>query len=91
MKPFIHKFETARNKYVYDVNSNSVFKVSPVVYDIVSEFQEGGLKDLFSKFSGRGKKELRQAYINMTGSLQRNGLFFCPSPHANGIRGGPSD
>ncbi len=35
--PFVHKFETERNKYVYDVNSMKIICVDPVVWAIVSD------------------------------------------------------
>ncbi len=79
MKPFIHKFETAGNKYVYDVNSNRVFKVSSRVHDVVSEFQEGELKGLFSKFSGHSKKDIKRTYA-MILSQRQNGLFSTHRP-----------
>lgn len=43
MKPFIYYFETPKNKYFYDVNSNAIVRVSPDLYDFLKSghFLEG--------------------------------------------------
>ena len=33
--PFIHKFRTDNGRYLYDVNTNHILEVDPVVYDVI--------------------------------------------------------
>lgn len=36
--PFVHRFQTDKEKYIYDVNTLRILKVSPVVWDIIEDF-----------------------------------------------------
>ena len=38
LSPFIHKFQTDRQKYVYDVNTRRIIRVSCIVWDIIDDF-----------------------------------------------------
>jgi len=48
MSSFVHKFQTKKNKYIYDVNSNRVFRVSDILYDIIDDFPGKDLKELIA-------------------------------------------
>jgi uncharacterized protein len=53
MKPFIHKFRTEKQNYIYDVNSNRVFSVGDLTFRIIDEDLNDPLKikDRYPQFS----------------------------------------
>jgi uncharacterized protein len=57
--PFVHKFETPKGKYIYDVNSNRVFQVSPITYDLIDEFGQSKIRHILKKFPQYGRKEIK--------------------------------
>jgi uncharacterized protein len=80
MGAFIHKFQTEQNKYIYDVNSNRVFRVSDVSYDIIDGFPGKDLKELIlenPRYSGR---EIRQGHKELLENHRRRGLFSSTRP-----------
>jgi len=79
--PFIHRFRTDNGRYIYDVNSNHVLGVDPVVYDVIKLWgttTEGKISEaLCHKFS---HEEIRRAIAEIV-SFSETGFFkdFHPS------------
>jgi len=48
--PFIKKFKTEKNYYIYDVNSNKILQVNETVFDIV-DYINGKKEEIFKKFN----------------------------------------
>ncbi len=50
--PFIKKFKTSKNNYIYDVNSNEIIRVDSILYDIIDEIGKSGKNenDIINKF-----------------------------------------
>jgi uncharacterized protein len=70
MKPFIHKFKTKSNNYIYDVNTNQFIKVNSVVYDIIEDWNILTPQEIISKWREKYKvKEINSA-------IQQIQLFF---------------
>ena len=38
LTPFVHKFQTKRNSYLYDVNTRRILRVSPVIWEIIDDY-----------------------------------------------------
>ena len=79
--PFIHRFQTQRQKYVYDVNTRRIIRVSPAVWDIVEDF--GCLKEpqMFAKYSSmHHADEIAEALAGIALARQRDGLFLSCRP-----------
>ena len=80
MKPFVHKFETDRLKYVYDVNSNRVFQVSDVTYEIIEEYEDDNLSELTKKFPKFDRHELKQACREIRRARKKEKIFSSDRP-----------
>ncbi|KKK93451.1 hypothetical protein LCGC14_2692740, partial [marine sediment metagenome] len=52
LSPFIHRFQTQRNKYVYDVNTRRIIRVSPVVWDVLEDYGLVSDQEIIVKHSG---------------------------------------
>jgi uncharacterized protein len=89
MKPFVHKFETAANKYIYDVNSNRVVRVSEAAYDIIDDFQEDQSEILLKKRGGHNKKQLKQCVGEISRARKERGLFLPDRPKRMTFDGSP--
>jgi uncharacterized protein len=48
--PFIKKFKTAQYNYIYDVHSNEIIRVAPLIYDIIDYINEDNTKPVIDKF-----------------------------------------
>ncbi len=80
MKPFVHKFETDRLKYVYDVNSNRVFQVSEVAYEIFDEYQDDNSSGLAERFPQFKASDLKRACREIRRARKRDGIFSSDRP-----------
>ena len=85
--PFVHKFETDRDKYVYDVNTNRVLRVSDVAYDVLNEPDQGTLRELVRKFPQHDKAQLRRSLREIQAARRRRGLFSSQRPSCMGYAG----
>ena len=75
-RPFIHKFETERQRYVYDVNTDRIIQVSPAVYDIVDDFGVLSVGQMVEKYSvWHTAEEIGNAYQTVELANQDEGLF----------------
>lgn len=78
--PFVHRFQTERGKYVYDVNSNRVFRVSDLAYDIVEDCAEDGWDRLVDKYPQYSARQLRRCFREMAAARKREGILRCDRP-----------
>lgn len=73
--PFIHRFRTDNGRYIYDVNSNHILEVDPVVYDVITLW---GTKteDKISEALGHtwSREDIRRAITEIV-SFSENGFF----------------
>jgi uncharacterized protein len=49
-KPFIKKFKTSSCNYIYDVHSNALIRVTPLIYDVIDEIAENNAERVVEKF-----------------------------------------
>jgi len=82
-RPFISCFETPGGRYVYDINSNGIFQVSPIVYELLSiEAREGNVATLDGTMRERfGSEIVDQAWREIL-DRQEEGFFSCRRPSA---------
>lgn len=79
-KPFIHKFRTDKNSYVYDVNSNQILRASPVEYDIIDDYGVLSENEIIENWSDRyGREEIRGALEGFD-DLRERGLLSSSRP-----------
>ena len=78
--PFVHRFETKRNKYIYDANSMQILRVEPIVWNIISDIGIMNKDEIISKYSDlHSEIELLKAYNDIR-DFQQNGLFLSQRP-----------
>lgn len=51
--PFVHKFQTKKYKYLFDVNTGHILRVDHVIWDIVDDFGRLTKENLIQKYSHR--------------------------------------
>jgi len=90
MGPFVHKFETENNKYVYDVSSHRVFRTSAVTYDIIEDFEVGNLAELIRNLPQYSKREIRQSHQEITLARRKQQVFSLDRPKAMAFADGES-
>ncbi|MFB3890664.1 MAG: radical SAM protein [Phycisphaerae bacterium] len=74
--PFIHRFQTARRSYVYDVNTGRIVQTGPVVWDIVEDFARlGDERVLAGHVAAHGADAVAAAMREITAARDK-GLFL---------------
>lgn len=75
-KPFIKKFKTRRNYYVYDVNTSLIVKLDEVSYELVDMFPFPSKQEVIDRFSSRYTLEqLERAISGIETLAERLGVF----------------
>jgi uncharacterized protein len=90
MDSLVHKFQTKKNKYIYDVNSNRAFRVSDVLHDIIDHFPEKDLKELIREKPQYRTREIKQAYKELIENHVKRGVFSSTRPRGMAYPGHPS-
>lgn len=79
--PFIHRFETKKNKYIFDVNTMQIVRVDPVVWDIVNDCGAISKGEIVARYSARYSPErVSSAYDEILDAQQQKGLFLQRRP-----------
>lgn len=79
--PFIHKFQTARHRYLYDVNTSRILRVSPVVHDIIDDVGRLAQDEIISKYRGRYEEaDILSACSAIAQAKERDGLLLTNRP-----------
>jgi uncharacterized protein len=79
--PFIHKFQTGKNKYIFDVNTMQIVRVEPVIWDIISDFDESDKSSLLARYRAHYRPdEISSAYEQILKAQQQSGLFLAKYP-----------
>lgn len=74
--PFIKKFKTKANFYIYDVNTNEMLKVDEVVYSIIDDIYRFSLNKIIQKWGKRFKEiEIGRALEEIRCSRRHDNLF----------------
>lgn len=79
--PFVHKFQTKANKYLFDVNTNRVLRVDSVTWEIIKEFGMLNKEAIVKKYSWRFNiSEISSVYDDIADAQQRRNLFLAKRP-----------
>jgi uncharacterized protein len=79
--PFIHRFETKGNKYIFDVNTMHIVRVEQAVWAIILDFGRLSKSAIVSRYSpDYGVAAVASAYDGISRSQQQDGLFLCKRP-----------
>jgi len=78
--PFIHKFKTGKSKYIYDVNTNLVVRVSDIIYDIICDSLLSK-SEVIAKYREKySTEEIEEAYESINIARKEEGLFSPSRP-----------
>lgn len=81
MKPFIHKFKTRKNLYIYDVNTNQIVRVDRRIYDIVDYFNVLPASEIVQKTHNKySPVEVGEALSSIEDCNKRLSLFSGSHP-----------
>lgn len=74
--PFVHRFRTARNAHILDVNTGEIVRVDDVVWEIVAD-SYANKADVIAKHRNRFTPEqIAAAYGEIAEARDRDGLFL---------------
>lgn len=75
--PWVHKFQTRKNRYLLDVNTNRVLCTDPVTWELVDEFGKLSERELIEKHGARhGPAEVASACADIVRAQQESGLLL---------------
>ncbi|HUT62284.1 MAG TPA: radical SAM protein [Phycisphaerae bacterium] len=79
--PFIHRFQTAGNKYVYDVNTRRIIRVLPAVWDVLDDYGALDEERIVRKYAPvHGKDQIAAAMGEIERVRQDQGIFLSFRP-----------
>lgn len=79
--PFIFRFETKRQKYVYDVNTRRILRVSPIVWEVLGDYGLLPARQIVSKWATRYPAgDLSAALEAIDKSRREQGVFLSVRP-----------
>ncbi len=74
--PFVHKFQTPRQKYVYDVNTRRIIRVSQIVWDVIDDLGRLSDGEIVARHRATGQGEAARAALDQIRDVQRDRGFF---------------
>lgn len=81
--PFIKRFRTSRQYYVYDVNTNQILDVDASVYDILGDYGRRTQAEIERKYGPKhGRKCVQDALDEIEEKRREHGLFLADRPQA---------
>ncbi len=84
--PFIKRFKTSREWYVYDVNTNRILSVDGPVYDILGDYGRLTLAEIRQKHTARyGEPAVEKALAEIEAARASESLFLLDRPQALSI------
>ncbi len=72
--PIIKKLKTQNYSYIYDVNSNEIFRVNEIIYDIIDLYNKG-LDFIVSKFRHKYNSEDLVKYFNEIKKARKKNFY----------------
>ena len=79
-RPFVHKFQTKRAKYVFDVNTRRIMKVSDAVWDVLDDYGTAGDEQIIAKLEERYDQDSIRQALEQVRSAQEDGLLLAHRP-----------
>ncbi len=79
--PFVKKFKTPDNRYLYDVNSNRLVRVDAITHDLIEEIDQLNLEQIVQKFAHLySPKFIRKTYNKLLRLKVESNLFSSRRP-----------
>jgi uncharacterized protein len=78
--PFVYRFSTDRHKYLYDVNSNRVFRTDDALYAIATDYGTKNAEQIMEQHGGTFAAKDLEAAMAEIAAAQRNGLLHSHRP-----------
>jgi uncharacterized protein len=75
MKPFIYKFETDDNKYIYDTLTNEILKVDGAVFDVIDYIYECEEDEILNRFQRRYARDRLARALHEIREARQKGFF----------------
>lgn len=73
--PFVAGFKTREKDYIYDVNSNHILEVDPIISSIINDFSGDNIDELTAKYSDNfSNGSIKKAYNSII-NMRAQGLF----------------
>ena len=80
-KPFVHKFKTAKYRYVYDVNTNRVLRVGATTFQIIDEKTLNDPNTIKYRYPQYSIEEIEESLSEIFDAKEK-GLFSSHRPNA---------
>lgn len=80
VQPFIYKFQTDQNNYIYDINSNEIIKADETVYDIIDYIGCLSSAEIVQKFKSKYDKLIITECIQSLEEARKDGFFLEQHP-----------
>lgn len=80
MKAFIYKFETKKNKYIYDINTNRVFQVSHTVHKLIDDYWEHSFNEIIKMYPQYTRRHLVKGWQEIEVAVKNDNLFSAHRP-----------
>jgi len=80
--PFIKKFQTRNNYYIYDVNTNKIFQVDNIIFNIIEEVGLKNVKNINKKYPEYPASEIAKKHEEIEKFRKE---FNCYSSHRPNI------
>ncbi len=79
--PFVHRFETGRCKYVYDINTGEILKVDDVVWDVIEYFGAYAASEIAVRYGAKYDPEPVLRACSAIHHAQTSGnVLHCTAP-----------
>ena len=79
--PLIHKFKTAANHYVYDVNTNNIMRTNEILHDVIDGYGTIPFSAIASKWAKKyDAKSIEQCLTHIQESCKSQGVFSSNRP-----------
>ncbi|NIM11493.1 MAG: radical SAM protein [Candidatus Aminicenantes bacterium] len=80
-KPFIKKLKTANYNYIYDVHSNELIRVTPLIYDIIDEIAENNADQVVEKYKSKYEpNDIRESFASIKKAHTEHNYFSFHRP-----------
>lgn len=79
-RPFVYKFQTQRAKYVFDVNTRRIMKVSDAVWDVLDDYGTAKVDQITAKLEERYDHDSIRQAIEQIRAAQEEGLLLSHRP-----------
>ena len=91
-RPFVKKFRTKNFRYVYDVNTNEVITVSPLVYDLLDDIGVNDIDTVINKWRHRYSiEDIKTGVKGIEEMRRRHKLFSNHRPVIDSYYKSPDD